>query len=167
MKPPGEEKSNTVYRINADGKGPRNPSGTHPERFYVQPTVNEHFAWLRTRFALERSLMAGMHTSTILIAFGFTIVQVFERLQDETPDKAVLLPYAPRGFALALIGAGVLAAVVALIQYRHLIRYMWCEEFRAIAGMREKPYNSPLAAMTILIAVIGVFAFGSVLFRLS
>jgi hypothetical protein len=44
---------------------------------------------------------------------------------------------------------------------------MWSEEFGAIAGVKDKPYNSPLVAMSILIVVIGVAAFATVLFRMS
>src|SRR4051812_17742479 len=81
------------------------PSGTHPERFSVQPSLADHFSWLRTRFSIERTLMSWLRTATAFIAFGFTIVQVFEWLHKEAPDKPVLLPHAPRDFGLALIGA--------------------------------------------------------------
>lgn len=143
------------------------PGGTHPERFEVQATVNEHFSWLNTRFSIERTQMAWIRTSTALIAFGFTIVQVFERLQKEATDKPVLLPHAPRDFGLALIAAGVLGSVIALREYRLAIRYMWCGEFRAIAGMHDKPFDSPLVPMGILVTMIGLVAFLTVLFRLS
>jgi putative membrane protein len=146
---------------------PSTPSGTHPERFEVHRGVGDHFAWLRTRFALERTLMAWVRTSTALIAFGFTIVQVFERLQKEGADKPVVMPHAPRDFGLVLIAAGVVGSVIALNQYLRVIRYMWSSEFRALAGIKDKPYNSPLVAMAILIAIIGVVAFTTVLFRLS
>jgi putative membrane protein len=143
------------------------PSGTPPARFKVQPTANEHFAWLNTRFSIERTLMAWLRTSTALIAFGFTIVQVIERLQKQGADKPVLVPHAPRDLGLLLIGAGVVGSIIALSQYRQLVRYMWHGEFRAIAGMQARPYNSPLIAMTILIMAIGIAAFATVLFRLS
>jgi NADH:ubiquinone oxidoreductase subunit 2 (subunit N) len=68
---------------------------------------------------------------------------------------------------LLLIGAGVVGSIIALSQYRQLVRYMWHGEFRAIAGMQARPYNSPLIAMTILIMAIGIAAFATVLFRLS
>ena len=142
-------------------------SGMHPERFKVESTVNEHFAWLNTRLSIERTLMAWVRTSTALIAFGFTIVQVFERLHKETTNKPVLLPHAPRDFGLLMIGAGIVGSIVALKEYRCMIGYMWCSEFRPIAGIGDKPYNSPLVAMAILIAVIGIVAFATVLFRLS
>ena len=146
---------------------PGKPSGTHPERFEVHSSVSEHFSWLNTRFSIERTLMAWVRTSTALIAFGFTIVQVIERLQKEGTDKPVLVPHAPRDLGLLLIGAGIVGSLIALSQYKMLIRYMWSEEFRAIAGVTNTPYNSPLVSMAILIVVIGVAAFVTVLFRLS
>jgi putative membrane protein len=139
----------------------------HPERFEVHASVGDHFSWLRTRFALERTLMAWVRTSTALIGFGFTIVQVFERLQKEGTAKPVLLPHAPRDFGLLMIAAGVVGSIIALREYRLAIRYMWSGEFGAIAGMHEKPYNSPIVGMAILIAAIGIAAFATVLFRLS
>ena len=46
----------------------------------MKATADTHFAWVRTRLALERTMMAGLRTATALIGFGFTIVQFFERL---------------------------------------------------------------------------------------
>jgi putative membrane protein len=43
--------------------------------FDVQPSVNNHFAWLRTVMGLERTLMAAVRTSMSLIGFGFTVAQ--------------------------------------------------------------------------------------------
>jgi putative membrane protein len=140
---------------------------TRPERFSVQMSVTEHLAWLRTRFALERTMMAWLRTATALIAFGFAIVKIFQWLQIHTPDKPVLLPHGPRDFGLTMIGAGIVSSLIALRQYRFAVRYMWSDELRAIAGLGDKPLNTPLFAMGILIAAIGVVAFVTVLFRLS
>jgi len=48
-------------------------------RFTVRTTSDSHFGWLRTRLALERTLMAWVRTGVSLIGFGFTIVQFLER----------------------------------------------------------------------------------------
>lgn len=146
---------------------PPNPGWSYSEQFKVEPSVIAHFAWLRTRFAIERTLMAWLRTSTALIGFGFTIVEIFERLRKETPDKPVMLPHAPLDFGLALIGAGILGSIIALREYRFLVRYMCSGKFQAIAGTQEGPVNMPLLAMCILISMIGVVAFTAVLFRLS
>ena len=49
-------------------------------RYEVTPNVGNHFAFIRTRLALERTMMAWVRTAVALIGFGFTIVQFFERL---------------------------------------------------------------------------------------
>jgi putative membrane protein len=144
-----------------------NQNEPQAERFEVHATAGDHFAWLRTRLALERTLMAWLRTSASLIAFGFTIVQVFQRLQSQVPSKPVLLPEAPRDFGLVLIGSGVIGIVIALLQYQMVIKYMRSGEFRVIAGIGEKGHKTPLITMSILLAVIGVVAFSIVLFRLS
>ena len=62
----------------ADGKRRVTGPATLPEgadRFEVRVTADSHFAWIRTRFSLERTLMAWMRTATALIGFGFAIVQ--------------------------------------------------------------------------------------------
>ena len=45
-------------------------------------TSDSHFGWIRTRLAVDRTLLAWLRTSVSLIGFGFTIVQFFQRLQD-------------------------------------------------------------------------------------
>ena len=51
-------------------------------RFEVRATASDHFAWLRTRASVERTLMSWIRTAVSLIGFGFTIVQFFERMQE-------------------------------------------------------------------------------------
>jgi putative membrane protein len=136
-------------------------------KFQIELTARDHFAWLRTRLAVERLLMAWLQTGAALIAFGFTIVQFFEWLQSQAPGKGVLIPDAPREFGLALIGAGVLGIVIALWHYRLLNAYLWNSEFRVLAGIAGKPYWTPLFAVSVLLAFVGVAAFAAIWFRLS
>ena len=54
---------------------------------------NTRLAADRTRLAYERTLMAWVRTSTSLIAFGFTIYQVFDYLERQPGvRKAVVKP---------------------------------------------------------------------------
>jgi putative membrane protein len=140
------------------------------ERFEVRITSDSHFSWIRTRLALERTLMAWVRTSVALIGFGFSIVQFYERLHGMEGVAPAVRPDAPRQLGLALIGAGVLALVISTWQYRTVVRYMWSEEFRVLAGLGSTPMKpvvsqTPLMAITIAVALIGIFAFGSVFFR--
>lgn len=136
------------------------------ERFEVSPTVSSHFAWLRTRLALERTIMAWARTSASLIGFGFTIVQFFQRVQSSAPPAVpVLLPDAPRDFGLALIGSGVLGLVVSIWQYHRGLHYLWRDEFRSIAGIEKEPMTTPMMWVAIVLILVGLFAFFVVLFR--
>jgi len=90
-------------------------------RFEVRVTSDSHFAWLRTRMALERTLMAWVRTSVALIGFGFTIVQFFQRLGGMEGVAPAARPQAPRHLGLALIGAGVLSLVISTWQYRRVV----------------------------------------------
>ena len=140
-------------------------------RFEVRVTSDSHFGWLRTRMALERTLMAWLRTAVALIGFGFTIVQFFQRLQTMENVAPALRPEAPRQLGLALIGAGVAVLLISAQQYRRMVRYLWSDQFRAIAGIEEKPMapiiaQTPLLAVVIAMIAIGLFAFFSVWMRL-
>jgi len=136
------------------------------ERFDVSPTVSNHFAWLRTRLALERTIMAWTRTSASLIGFGFTIVQFFQRVQSASPPTVpVLLPEAPRYFGLALIGSGVLGLVISIWQYHRGLHYLWGGEFRPIAGIEKEPMTTPMMWVAIVLILVGLFAFFVVLFH--
>jgi putative membrane protein len=136
----------------------------------VRTTSDSHFGWLRTRLALERTLMAWVRTGVALIGFGFTIVQFFQRLRDMEGVAPPARPEAPRYLGLALIGAGVLSLVISEWQYRRVVHYLWSDQFRAIAGLEGKGMEpiftqSPLTAVVIAVLLIGIFAFVSVFMR--
>src|SRR5215467_10837116 len=82
----------------------------------------DHFAWIRTRLALERTMMSWVRTAVALIGFGFTIVQFFVRLHTENDGVAMVRPEAPRYLGLALIATGVLVLLVSIVQYRAVAR---------------------------------------------
>jgi putative membrane protein len=140
-------------------------------RFDVHVTSDSHFGWIRTRLALERTLMAWMRTSVALIGFGFTIVQFFQRLNSMDNVAPALRPQAPRTLGLALIGAGVLALAISVYQYRRMVQYLWSPQFKVLAGMDSKDMapiatQSPALAVVLAILLIGIFAFVSVLLRM-
>ena len=86
------------------------------ERFQVKESVGSHFAWLNARLALEMTMMAWIRMAITLIGFGFTIVQFFERLNDMEGVAPAAHPFAARYVGLVLIGAGVVALVVSVVQ---------------------------------------------------
>lgn len=137
-----------------------------PARFEAEQNVSNHFAWLRTRLAVESTFMAWIRTAVSLIGFGFTIVQFFQRLQEMEPSNGhQMRPHMPRELGLALIATGVGALVISSWQYRQQLRYLWSAQFSSIAGVSERPHRTPAFAAAIVLMVIGVAAFISVFFR--
>jgi|SRR5262245_11513321 len=136
-----------------------------PGRFQVKTTAESHFSWVRTRLSVERTLMSWVRTSVSLIGFGFTIVQFFERLPRMPGVAPAMLPEAPRYLGLALIGAGVLSIIVSGLQYRWMLSYLRTGDFEPIAGVAQSRIQTPIYFITIVVILIGLFAFGAVLFR--
>jgi len=136
-----------------------------PHGLEVRTTSDSHFAWIRTRLSLERTMMSWVRTAVALIGFGFTIVQFFERLHSMESARPALRPEAPRYLGLALIAAGVLALLISIWQYRAVVRYLLSREFEPIAGIQEVVRHTPLYAVSIAMIFIGLFAFGAVFLR--
>jgi putative membrane protein len=113
----------------------------------------------RSYLAAERTLMAWMRTSLSMISFGFTMVKFFEYLASERNLSAGWFgrSWAPATLGLTLITIGTGALVVAVIQHRHIL-----EELRE-EGL-EPGWSLALIVAT-LVAVLGVFAFGSLVLR--
>lgn len=136
-------------------------------RFEAAPSASNHFAWLRTRLAIERTLMAWVRTCTALIGFGFTIVQFFQRLATTPGVAEAVRPQAPRYLGLALIGSGIAGLLISVVQYRRLIAYL-DTEFAAIAKVPDSVASkTPLEAIALALVLIGIFAFCAILFRLA
>lgn len=149
-----------------------NASAPSTGRFEVRVTSDSHFGWIRTRMALERTLMAWVRTSVGLIGFGFTIVQFFQRFRDMAGVAAPSRPEAPRYLGLALISAGVVTLLIAVAQYRTIVRYLWSDHYKVLAGMESNSNDSIAWQMPILtvagaVIVIGLFAFAAVVLRMA
>ncbi len=134
-------------------------------RFEVRVTSDSHFAWIRTRLAIERTMMSWVRTSTALIGFGFTIVQFFARLQSMDGVEAARHPEMARYLGLALIAAGILSVAISSWQYHWLNKYLWSQQFSALAGVQDGPHGTPLLSVAVSLMLIGLFAFFSVLLR--
>ena len=135
--------------------------------FDSTPSASNHFAWIRTRLAIERTLMAWVRTFTALIGFGFTIVQFFQRLSTTEGVAAATRPQASRYLGLALIGAGVIGLLISVVQYRRLISYL-SKTFPEIARVPDSVASkTPLEAIALGLVLIGIFAFGAILLRIA
>ena len=135
------------------------------DRFQVEANVQAHFAWLRTRLAAERTMMAYMRTAVSLIGFGFAIFQFFYRAQQAPEIADARFPDAAWYLGLALIFCCTMAALLSILQYRSTINYLWSGGFAGIAGIASEQKKTPLYAITGVLIVIGTFAFFSVLLR--
>lgn len=142
-------------------------AGDDAGRFTVRLTSDSHFAWLRTRMALDRTMMAWTRTAVSLIGFGFVIVQFFDTLQDIPGAVPPRFPDAPRYLGLGLIFCGILALVASLLEYRWMRRYLWSESFAPLAGSTHLARRAPLYLAAGLLILVGLFAFFAVLLRLT
>jgi putative membrane protein len=130
-------------------------------------SVSDHFAWLRTVMALQRSLMAAVRTSTSLIGFGFTVAQFFQRMQSRVPEEFRLLgTNGPRDFGLILIAAGVISMVIYTSLFDQTARYLRSAPFDEIAGRRAPALAGASYTIAFTVMLIGVAAFVSVFIRL-
>jgi putative membrane protein len=149
----------------------QSPTAASGARFEVRTTAADHFAWVRTRLALERTIMAWQRTAVALIGFGFAIVQYLSHLQQIPGARSAYLPTTPEYLGLALISCGILALLISLWQYLRVVRYLWSGSFSPLAGMEadltKEKMHSPVLAVAILLIFIGLFAFFAVLFRLT
>jgi putative membrane protein len=136
------------------------------DRFEVRATADSHFSWIRTRLAIENTLMAYMRTAASLIGFGFAIVQFFHRMEDLPGIGPARFVDAPRHLGLALILCGVMSMVISLWMFRWMIQYLWSESFSKIAGIAKEGRQTPLYLISIALTLVGLFAFFAVLLRL-
>ena len=134
-------------------------------RFQVTAKAETHFSWLRTRMSVERTLMSWVRTATALIGFGFTIFQFMHRFNQTPGVKPAAEPWTPWVLGLSLIGTGTVALTIAVWEYRLLIRYLWEKDFKPIAGVDESAHHTPIVAVSVVLILIGMFAFAAVLLR--
>ena len=137
------------------------PGSGQAERFEVRVTSDSHFAWLRTRLAVERTMLAYMRTAVSLIAFrsrsSSSSTGSRTRIQQGHP-----YPQASWYLALAMILCGIGAAVTSLFDQR-LISYLRSGGYSAIAGVPSLQRRTALYVITGVLILIGIFAFFSVL----
>ena len=106
---------------------------------------------------LEQAIMDWLRTSISLITFGFSIYKFFqiERGPGQEPQRLL----GPRGFAIGMIGVGILSLVFATYQHLHGMK-----ELRTRCGGQPPPrslasfvsvFVSGLGIMALLLAIFG------------
>ena len=106
----------------------------------------------RTRLAHERTLMAWTRTATSLISFGFTIYKFFEYQREGKPaiDDGLL---GPRGFALLMIGTGIIALALATFEHNKSMQAL-----RAEFGPLPYSLAAVVAGLIALLGVVGLLS---------
>jgi len=102
-------------------------------------------ALVRTAFSSEQTLMSWVRTSVSLFTFGFSITQFFYYL--ETQQGGSQLPAGPRRLGLALIGVGVVALVLAIIEHVARLRQMREQ------GLKMSRFLLPIGSAAVLLAI--------------
>lgn len=118
--------------------------------------ANTRLAAERTRLALERTLMAWTRTSTSLIAFGFTIYQIFRYL---SASERLREPFvSPQIVGVVMIVVGLTALILGWVQHR--------QELRALSSDFGPMRYSIASIVAALIAGLGVIALLAVTLRM-
>ena len=116
---------------------------------------NTRLAADRTRLAYERTLMAWVRTSTSLIAFGFTIYQLFDYVDRQPGVSRALVK--PGVVGIVMIVIAIVVLIMAWIQHQQGMRALRADYGampRSIAGL-----------MAVVIAGLGVIALLAVVVR--
>ena len=132
--------------------------------FEVEPTAGNHLAWMNTIFGLQRTLMAAERTAVTLIAFGFTVAQVFQNIGTIVPPQYLVLgPHLPRNVGLIMIAAGVGSLAMFTWEYQRAVKYLGNGPFAAVSLRPRMPLHQLSCLVAYAIMLIGALALGSVL----
>ncbi|WP_211193451.1 YidH family protein [Paraburkholderia sp. UYCP14C] len=110
----------------------------------------------RTLMAADRSLMAWIRTALSMISFGFTIYKILESVQEAGVHTSH--PHSPVRVGLFLTGMGTASMVLGTIEY-----------WRTLVDINQHRHFSiwrPTFVIALIMAVMGSFAFLSIVFRL-
>ena len=131
--------------------------------FEVEPNAGNHLAWVNAMLSLQRTLMAAERTAVALIAFGFTMAQLFENLKPEVPAQLrELAPHLPRDVGLLMIAAGVGSLALFTWHYLRAVAYLGAGPFEAIAVHPKGPMHQLSCFTAYAIMLIGLVAFASI-----
>ena len=113
----------------------------------------------RTRMSADRTLMSVMRTSLSLISFGFTIFQLFQKMQEA---KVLEHTRAPRNFGSALVILGIAMLVLGIVyhvQFMVGLRHTRAEMKAEGLIYGESRFPPSLTLITaVLLLVVGVLA---------
>lgn len=131
----------------------------------VPAVIETQLSRLRTRLSIERTALSWVRTSVSLIGFGFAIVQFFDRFGEMPGIAPAFIPDSPLYLGIALILAGLVGQLIAIRQYRMVLKYLWGSELHALVAQAKAPVRTPAMPMSIVVVLIGTAALISVLWR--
>ena len=132
--------------------------------FAVEPNASNHLAWMNAILGLQRTLMAAERTAVTLIAFGFTVAQIFQNMKTIVPPRFLILgTHLPRTVGLLMIAAGVGSLALFTWQYLRAVAYLAAEPFAGIAMDIRGPLHQLTCCTAYAIMVLGILGFGSIL----
>jgi uncharacterized membrane protein YidH (DUF202 family) len=106
--------------------------------------------------------MAAQRTAVTLIAFGFTLAQLFQSLQSQVPPQFLALgPQVPRDVGLLMIAGGTGSLALFTWQYRHAVDYLGNGPFAAISLRPRVPLHQLSCCVAYAIMLIGALALAS------
>jgi putative membrane protein len=111
----------------------------------------------RTRVAYERTLLAWVRTAVALISFGFSVYKFAQFLHQADPERHDSRLLGPREFAMAMIGIGLVALLLAALEHRRNLKAMR-------AQFRHVP-RSLAGLFAGLVACMGLAAFLAAIFH--
>jgi putative membrane protein len=116
---------------------------------------NTELAFLRTREAFERTMMAWIRTATSLITFGFSVYKFFQL--EAPPGRLQNRIIGPRQFALVLVCLGLMSLLLATVEYR--------QNIRALGTQYSGNQRSLALLLAWLISLLGILALIAMIFR--
>ncbi len=112
-------------------------------------------AFVRTREAYERTMMAWIRTATSLITFGFSVYKFFQLETAIRPEQQRLI--GPRQFSIILVSIGIFSLLLATMEHHFNIRAL------------RKSYPESRRSLAVLVAAmvssLGLIALVAILFR--
>ena len=131
--------------------------------FEVEANAGNHLAWMNAVLGLQRTLMAAQRTGVTLIAFGFTVAQLFHNMEAIVPPQFLVLgQHLPRNVGLLMIAAGVGSLALFTWQYLRAVAYLAAEPFSPISLRIGIPLHQLTCLSAYAIMLLGALGFASV-----
>lgn len=124
---------------------------TLDELAYELSSRRTGLSFQRTRMSADRTLMSVIRTSLSLISFGFTIFQVFQKLQ----DRKLLSGSAPaRNFGMMLVVLGIAMLVLGILYHVRFMLGLRAERRAMVLDKLVHGESGFPASLTLIVAVI-------------